>query len=143
METPPASPPSTGTVLALLCTAAAFGVTAASMGTCVASLIVGEGERCGTLGFAIGIPISLVVGTVLGLPLQLVFSRLQLRRWWQYVLGGTLLAAPIWYELAGPFASARWAYAGLYDSMLYLGSGAAGGLLFWTFLFKLKDASQE
>jgi len=139
MDTRPATRPSTGKILSLLCFSAVMGVVAATSGTCVTGLAIGTGTWCGGLTLVIGVPASLVVGVVLGFPLQLLFTRLNLRQWWQYVLGGTLLAVPIWHELAGPFTTARWEHAGIFDSMNLLGSGAAAGLFFWYFSVKLNE----
>jgi hypothetical protein len=139
MNTRPSAQSSTGTIFSLLCFSAVLGVVAATTGTCLAGLTTGTGTWCGGLILVIGVPAGVVVGVALGFPLQLLFSRLNLRQWWQYVLGGTLLAVPIWYELAGPFTTARWEHAGFFDSMNLLGSGAAAGLFFWYFSVKLNE----
>ncbi|MET3918553.1 hypothetical protein ABID97_005384 [Variovorax sp. OAS795] len=63
-------------------------------------------------------------------------KRWNLKRWWQFALGGLLLAVPFWNELAVPFDSVRWAQSGLFDSLNYLGSGAVGGLVFWLLVIR-------
>jgi len=122
----------------LLCVAAIIGIVMATAITCGVGLVSGSSTWC-------GLPLYLIVGglpamasaVVLGFPASLLFRRLGLRRWWQFVLGGTVFALPVWYELAEPFASARWLSAGFFDSLNYLGSGAFAGLVFWWLSIKV------
>lgn len=74
---------------------------------------------------------AILCALVLGLPAYAAMRRWNLDRWWQFTLGGFVLAVPFWNELAQPFGSVRWAQSGFFDSLNYLGSGAVGGLVFW------------
>jgi hypothetical protein len=119
-------------VAALLSLAAIIGVSAATSTSCGIGLLAGTSTWCGLLLFwLVGWPIAAITAIVLGLPTYLAFKRLGLVRWWQFALGGALLAVPFWYQLAQPFSSARWASSGSYDSINYLGSGFLAGLALW------------
>jgi hypothetical protein len=115
-----------------LCLAAAIGVVGATASTCGVGLISGTSTWCGLpLYWLIGIPTAVFFALVLGLPFHFAFEKLGLRRWWQYALGGLVLALPFWYSLAQPFSSARWLASGFFDSLNYLGSGTLAGIAFW------------
>jgi len=119
-------------VAALLGLAAIIGVSAATSTSCGIGLLAGTSTWCGLpMSWLVGWPIAVVTAVVLGLPTYLAFKRLGLVRWWHFALGGALLAAPFWYQLAQPFSSARWMSSGSYDSLNYLGSGLLAGLAFW------------
>jgi hypothetical protein len=119
-------------VAALLGLAAIMGVSAATSMSCGIGLLAGTSTWCGLpLFWLVGWPIAGLTAIVLGLPTYLAFRRLGLARWWQFALGGALLAVPFWYQLAQPFSSARWVASGSYDSLNYLGSGFLAGLAFW------------
>jgi hypothetical protein len=119
-------------VMLLLALAAVIGVVGATSSACVIGLSSGTGTWCGfVLVWPIGIIFAVPVALLLGAPADLLYRKAGLRRWWQFVLGGSLLSLPLWYELAQPFASARWQASGLFDSLNYIGSGALGGLAYW------------
>lgn len=40
-------------------------------------------------------------------------------------------ALPVWISLAEPFSSVRWYRSGVYDSLIYLGTGLVASLMFW------------
>ena len=113
--------------------AAVVGVAAAVLSSCGIGLVLATGTGCSPLAWFVGSLIAIVVAIFGGLPLWLLFRRLGFRRHWQFVLGGVLCALPVWYLLAGPFDSARWQHAGVFDTLNYLGSGAFGGFFFWLF----------
>jgi hypothetical protein len=119
-------------VLLFLVLAAILGVVGATAVTCAVGLATGTGTWCGLpLYWVVGTPFAVASAVVLGFPASLAFRKLGLHRWWQFVLGGTALALPIWFGLAQPFDSVRWLASGLFDSLNYLGSGAVAGLAFW------------
>ena len=118
----------------LLSLAAMVGVVGATSSACVIGLISGTSTWCGLhfawpIGFILAIPFAIVFG----LPASLAFRKAGLFRWWQFVLGGSIVAAPVWYEFAQPFSSARWLSSGFFDSLIFLGTGAAAGLAYWWF----------
>jgi hypothetical protein len=116
----------------LLGAASLIGVACATTGTCGLGLLSGTGTWCGfPWVWLVGFPIAILCSMVFGLPAWLFFRKAGLRRWWQFALGGLLIAVPIWYVLAGPFTSTRWLAVGFFDSFNYLGSGVAGGIAFW------------
>lgn len=136
-------------ILALLLPiAAVIGVVVATGLSCVIGLSLGTDNWCELLipfvGFWIAIPVALLAG----LPLFILFQRRQISSWWQYGFGGFMLALPIWWLFATPFESARWQHAGFFDSLVYLGSGAFGGLAFYLLLrlelwSKLHDSASD
>lgn len=119
-------------IIGLLCLAAIIGVTVATASTCGVGLLDGTGTWCGLpLYWLFGFPPAAACAVGLGLPAYLVFRRFGLLSWWNFMLGGLLIAVPFWYLLAQPFESARWVQSGFFDSLNYLGSGALAGLAFW------------
>ena len=120
-------------IIQLLCCAALLGVAIASSATCGVGLLSGTGTWCTAIPFMwlVGMPLAVASALLLGVPTFMLYQRLALRRWWQFLLGGALAAIPLWYHLAAPFASVRWDRSGLFDSLEYLGSGAAAGVAFW------------
>ncbi|NQD37806.1 hypothetical protein HPT27_12285 [Permianibacter sp. IMCC34836] len=119
-------------LLGQLAVSAVAGVVMATSGGCGVLMLQGSDAVCG-LGWVwlFAIPTAVIFSILLGLPTLLLFKRVGFQRWWHYMLGGALIAAPFWYSLAGPFDSARWHHASLYDSINYLGSGAMAGLALW------------
>lgn len=116
----------------LLCLAATIGVITATAFTCGVGLFTGTGTWCGLhLYWVFGIPIAIFFALVFGLPTHFVFTKFNLRQSWQFILCGVIFALPFWYGLAQPFSSSRWLHAGIFDSLNYLGSGAAGGFTYW------------
>ena len=125
--------------LGILCIAAVFGVMAATTSACVIGLATGTNTWCGLpLIWFVGFPVAIVFAIVLGLPAALIFRKFHLTRWWQFSIGGALIAGPFWLDLAQPFASARWQQSGFFDSLIYLGSGTLAGLFFWWLSAKLR-----
>jgi len=123
--------------LGLLCFSACAGVALATAGTCGVGLLAGTFAWCGLPFYWIaGFPLAILCALVFGLPAYAAMKRWNLKRWWQFALGGLLLAVPFWNELAMPFDSVRWAQSGLFDSLNYLGSGAVGGLVFWLLVIR-------
>lgn len=121
--------------LALLCIAAVLGVVTATSSTCGIGLIAGTTTWCWMPGlWLFAFPVATVFAVVLGFPAALLYRRLGLVRWWQFAVGGAVIAVPFWFEAALPFASPRWQQSGFYDSLNYLGSGLFGGLWFWFLL---------
>jgi hypothetical protein len=119
-------------VLALLAFAAVLGVVAATSSACAIGLSQGTSTWCGfPLVWPIGIVFAVPVAVVLGLPADALYRKFGLRRWWQFVLGGAVLALPLWYSLAEPFSSPRWQLNGAFDTLNYVGSGVFGGLAYW------------
>jgi hypothetical protein len=130
----------------MLGVAAVIGVIAATFTTCGVGLAHGTGTWCALpLVWFIGFPIAIIAALIFGLPLALLFWKLRLTRWWQFVMAGFICAIPIWIELAEPFTSVRWAQSGLYDSLNYLGSGLASGLAYWWICQKvgMRNVSDE
>jgi len=122
----------------LLALAALLGVGAATSTSCVVGLALGTGSWCSWLTWFVGVVFAVPIALVIGLPLQIIFERWQFHKAWQYVVAGTLCAAPVWYFLAVPF-STRWEHAGGFDSLNYLGSGAFGGLCYWILSVKIQQ----
>jgi hypothetical protein len=119
-------------VVRLLALAALLGVVGATGSACVIGLFTGTGTWCGfPLEWPLGAVVAIPVAVVVGLPVDWLFRRLHLRRWWQFLLIGLLSAIPVWYVLADPFASVRWLQSGGFDSLNYLGTGAVAGLAYW------------
>jgi hypothetical protein len=119
-------------VILLLALAAVIGVVAATSSACVIGLASGTGTWCGfILVWPIGIVYAVPVAVLFGVPADLLYRKAGMRRWWQFVLGGSLLALPLWYQMAQPFASVRWQMSGFFDSLNYIGSGAVAGLAYW------------
>jgi ABC-type spermidine/putrescine transport system permease subunit II len=119
-------------IVVLLLLAAVVGVVGATAVTCGVGLASGTSTWCGLpLYWVVGIPPAAISAVVLGLPAYLLFRKLGFLRWWQFIIGGTVLALPFWYEFAQPFSSARWHASGFFDSLNYLGSGAVAGFAFW------------
>lgn len=126
-------------VIAWLIASALIGVTGATSLTCGVGLAMGTDTWCGLGWFwLIGWPFAVVISVVLGLPIYFLFRWLGLHSWWHFAIGGVLLAAPLWYELAQPFQSPRWQVAGAFDTLNYLGSGLLGGLVFWWAVFRAR-----
>ena len=126
-------------ITGLLCFSACSGVALATAGTCGVGLLVGSFTWCGLpFYWIVGFPSAIFFVLVFGLPAHLMFKRGGLRRWWQFVLGGLLLAVPFWNGLAKPFDSPRWGESGPFDSLNYLGSGAVAGLVFWLLAIRAK-----
>ena len=116
----------------LLALASIIGVVGATSSACAVGLVQGTGTWCGFyLVWPIGIILALPIALLFGLPVDLLFRKAGLRRWWQFVAAGSLLALPLWYELALPFSSPRWQQSGFFDSLNYIGSGAIAGLAYW------------
>jgi len=112
--------------------AAVLGVFAASIVTCIVGLSCGTGTWCGLPYYwIVGAIPAIATALVLGYPGAIAYRKLGLRRWWQFFLGGIVIALPVWYEFAQPFSSPRWVSAGFFDSLIYLGSGGFGGVAFW------------
>jgi hypothetical protein len=115
-----------------LALAAVVGVVGATSSACVVGLATGTDTWCGfPLVWPIGIIFAVPAAVLFGVPADLLYRKAGLRRWWQFVVGGSLLALPFWYELAQPFTSSRWQINGFFDSLNYLGSGAIAGLAYW------------
>ena len=132
--------------MSMLAVAAVIGVTGATFTTCGVGLAHGTSTRCGLpLVWFIGFPFAIVAALIFGLPLALLFWKLRWARWWQFGMAGLICAIPFWMELAEPFTSVRWAESGLYDSLNYLGSGLAGGLVYWWICQKVgvRDGTDE
>ena len=116
----------------LLALAAVIGVVSATSSACVIGLALGTGTCCGfILVWPLGIVIAIPVAVLFGVPADLLYRKAGLRSWWQFLLGGSLLALPLWYEMAQPFASVRWQMSGFFDSLNFVGSGAIAGLAYW------------
>ncbi|WP_354331685.1 MULTISPECIES: hypothetical protein [unclassified Undibacterium] len=119
-------------LISSLCFAAVIGVTVATSSACGIGLFEGTSTWCGLpLYWIFGFPVAIICAVIFGFPAQLLFRRLGLRRWWQFELGGLLFAMLFWYLSANPFTSARWIQSRFFDSLNYLGSGAAAGFAFW------------
>ena len=119
-------------VTLLLGCAAVIGVVGATSAACLVGLTTGTGTWCGfPFVWPIGIILAVPAALLFGLPLDFLYRKAGLRRWWQFMVGGVVLAVPLWYELAQPFASVRWQMSGFFDSLNYLGSGAIAGLAYW------------
>jgi len=90
-----------------------------------------------------GIPIAVAFALLIGFPGTLLFKKFKLFRWWQFVLGATLIAVPFYIFMGEPFKLNRNWDDYEFDIFLYLGSGALSGLFYWFFasIFKHKDAS--
>jgi len=109
-----------------------LGVAGATTTSCAIGLSQGTNTWCGLvwlwpLGTLLAIPTALLIGV----PAYFFMRTLGLARWWQYLLGGILVAAPLWVGLSQPFTSIRWQQSGLFDTINYLGSGALGAVAFW------------
>jgi len=118
--------------LSRLAFAAVIGVFAATTTTCGVGLFHGTDTWCGLpLVWFVGFPMAIAAAFVLGVPLTLVFRKFGLRRWWQFAFTGLICAVPVWRDFAQPFDSVRWAQSGFFDSLIFLGSGFAGGLAYW------------
>ena len=126
----------------LLAIAAVIGVVAATSGACAVGLATGTSTWCSfPLVWPIGIIFAVPVAILFGVPTDLLYRKAGLRRWWQFVVGGSLLAVPLWCALAQPFTSARWQTSGLFDSLNYIGSGAIAGLAYcWLRIRQAKNA---
>ena len=112
--------------------AAIIGVTGATSATCGAGLLHGTGTFCDfPLISFIGFPFAITIAIILGLPGVILFRKFHLTKWWHFGIAGLIRSVPLWWILAQPFTSARWAHAGFYDSLNYLGSGFGGGLAYW------------
>ena len=112
--------------------AAIIGVTGATSATCGAGLLHGTGTFCDfPLIWFIGFPFAITIAIILGLPGVIFFRKFHLTKWWHFGIAGLICSVPLWWVLAQPFTSARWAHAGFYDSLNYLGSGFGGGLAYW------------
>lgn len=120
----------TGARLAL---AGAAGVLGASLLGCAFGLLRLDAGSCYAipLYLVFGSPLAAATALVLGGPACLLFRWMGWARWWQFAAGGLLLALPLWWELAQPLDSPRWQFAGLRDSVVYLGTGLFAGLYFW------------
>jgi hypothetical protein len=126
----------------LLCLAAALGVIGATSCSCGIGLLTGTSTWCEfPFIWVFGIPLTIVMALLLALPCHLLFRKVGLRRWWQYIGAGVLLAVPFWYEFAQPFDSVRWQMAGFFDSLNYLGSGAVAGFAYWWLSIKRETTS--
>ena len=119
--------------IALLFRSAIYGVIGTTVGLSAIDFVFFGQNTFGALPlfWIVGIPVALSVEVVFGMPLLYVYRRLGMRRWWQFVLGGVLLAGPFWYSFAQPFNSPRWVAYGGHDSFLYLGTGAIAALTYW------------
>lgn len=116
----------------MLAVAAIIGVATATVTTCGVGLVQGTGTWCGLhWTWLIGFPLAVIAAIIFGLPLEFLFRKWRITRWWQYGLTGFICAIPVWIQLAQPFTSFRWKHPGLYDSLNYLGSGVASGLAYW------------
>jgi hypothetical protein len=120
-------------IAGFLCIAAVVGIVAASTTTCVVGLSTGTDTWCGALIPVAGAPIAIIYALVAGLPAYFLFRRLRFASWWQYALGGLLVAVPAWYVLSRPFSGASWKYGafGYFESLNHLGSGLFAGLVFY------------
>src|SRR4051812_13432096 len=117
-----------------LAIAAIIGVIAATTTTCLIGLLTGTSTWCGFIYvWPIGIVLAVPIAIILSYPIHLIFKKLNFQKWWQFAIGGLILALPIWAILAQPFTSARWQSSGFFDSLNYLGSGIAAGLIYWRF----------
>ena len=118
--------------IALLALAAVLGVVGGTSSACVIGVTQGTSTWCGfPLVWPIGAMLAIPVAILFGVPAELLFRRVGLLRWWQFVIGGVVLSLPLWYTLAQPFESPRWQASGFFDTLNYIGSGALGGLSYW------------
>ena len=88
----------------------------------------------------VGAIVAIPHAVVFGLPAFVAFRKYGLGRWWHYAIGGVLIAVPCWVLIAQPFDSARWRYAGGYDSVNILGTGLVAAILFWAMERKRSNA---
>lgn len=126
------------TVVAL-CFASILGVVSATSLTCGVGLFSGTNTWCEGLPlfWIVGFPAAILSALILGFPAVIVFRKLRLTQWWQFVIVATLAAVPLWFGLAQPLDSPRWQHAGFFDSLNYLGSGGFAGLFYWWFAMKV------
>ena len=131
-------------IMTLFCLgiSAILGVLSASYSTCGIDILFFTPKTCDMekilpFGIAIGVAFALL----LGFPISRLFKKLKLFRWWQFVLGATLIATPF-YIVVGEPLTASWSDSGHFFFILYLGSGAFSGLYYWVFacVFKYEDA---
>jgi hypothetical protein len=133
MQLPPSSPlRNLGRTVACLCLAAIFGVMSGTGTACAIGISAGTFTYCGfsliwPVGFIIAVPFALVIG----LPSDWLFRRYGWRRWWQFALAGVVIALPVWHQLTDSFNSLAWRDNGLFGTINLLGSGLAGGLIYW------------
>ena len=119
-------------ILGLSCLAAILGVVTATSSTCGVGLASGTDTWCGLQWvWLVGFPTAIAFALVVGFPAALLYRKLGLTRWWQFLAGGALIATPYWFAMAEPFTSVRWQQSGFFDSLNYLGSGALAGIWFW------------
>jgi hypothetical protein len=118
--------------IGLLSASAAMGVMVATAGTCGVGLVMGTGAWCALpLYWIVGFPIAIIPAILFGYPMHSLFNYCGLRQWWHFAFGGLIMALPFWSALALPLESPRWAIAGFYDTLNYLGTGAVAGFTFW------------
>ena len=119
-------------IMLFSCLAAILGVVTATGSACGIGLASGTDTWC-WLGWVwlIAFPTAIAFALFIGLAAALLYRKLGLTHWWQFLIGGTLIAIPYWLAMAEPFASVRWEQSGFFDSLNYLGSGALGGIWFW------------
>ena len=119
-------------VVRLLVLAALVGVGVATSSACAIGLTAGTATWCGfPIVWPVAALIAIPIAVLFGVPADWLFRKLGFQRWWHFLLGGVLLALPVWYELAAPFESARWQSSGFFDTVNFIGSGAIGGLAYW------------
>ena len=143
MDTASGEPGSKLQILKLLCFASIMGVVGATTSACVIGLAIGTSTWCGVhLAWPVGFVLAIPCAVLFGFPAQFIYRKLGLTRWWQFVIGGVVIAIPIWESFAQPFSSARWLQSGFFDSLIFLGSGAFAAIVFW-FLDRRRNARDD
>ena len=74
---------------------------------------------------------SILSAVMFGLPLSAIFRRLDLKRWWQYGIGGLLCAIPFWLLWFFPFDTEHWKQYRLINSIYFFSVGLTSGIIYW------------
>ena len=112
--------------------AAALGVISTTGLMCGVDPIFNPARSCEVRVFwMFGIPIAVVCAIVIGLPATLLFKKFKLFRWWQFVLGSTLIAVPFFIAIDEPLQFDKsWSDLG-FEMFTFFGTAALAGLYYW------------